>query len=242
MAEICVVLVEPKHQCNVGFVARAMKNFGLGRLYFSGRDFTPDFKAFECAAHAQDVLKQAKKLGQTDLNQIFDFTVGSTAKTHEKESSPRAAITPRKLAEILSGVSGSVGLLLGREDSGLSNKELESCDMVVTIPASTDYSTLNLSHAAAVLFYELSQEADTRAENETREALGSEKEALHRHFKGLLEAVDYPNHKRNVSERIFRRVIGRAGVSGREAHTLTGILKKADDKIKGRKKVNFTSN
>ncbi|MFV2040989.1 MAG: RNA methyltransferase [Candidatus Hydrothermarchaeales archaeon] len=235
MAEICVVLVEPKLQCNVGFVARAMKNFGLGRLYFSGRDFKPEDKAFECAAHAEDILERAEHLGDSDLNQVFDITIGSTAKTHEKSSSTRAAITPRKLAEILSGVSGSVGLLLGREDSGLSNSELDCCDMVVSIPTPAPYSTMNLSHAAAVLFYELGQNYLADGEGVIREAEGSEKEALHKGFKSLLEAVEQPNHKRNVSERIFRRVIGRAGISGREAHTLAGIFKKANDTIKERK-------
>ncbi|HDH28748.1 MAG TPA: TrmJ/YjtD family RNA methyltransferase [Euryarchaeota archaeon] len=232
MAEICVVLVEPKHECNVGFVARAMKNFGLGRLYFSGRDFKADFKAFECAAHAGDVLRKSVHLGDSDLNQVFDITVGTTAKTHDKPSSPRHAITPRELATRLSDVTGTVGLLLGREDSGLSNSELDCCDMVVSIPTPAPYSTMNLSHAAAVLFYELSQDRETNAENETQQAEGCEKEALHKRFNDLLEAVDQPNYKRDVSERIFRRVIGRAGISGREAHTLAGVFKKANETIK----------
>ena len=232
MAEISVVLVEPKHECNVGFVARAMKNFGLTRLYFSGHEFKPELKAFECAAHAGDILKKAAHLGKGDLNQVFDLTVGTTAKTHVKSSSPRHAITPVELASRLINVTGTVGLLLGREDSGLSNNELDRCDIVVSIPGSSEYNTLNISHAAAILFYELSQSKISEDETLSGLAGANEKEALHNRFNNLLDAVDYPEHKRNVTERIFRRVIGRAGVSGREVHTLAGVYKKASETLK----------
>jgi TrmH family RNA methyltransferase len=234
MVEICVVLVEPKHQCNVGFVARAMKNFGLTRLYFSGRDFKPDEKAFECAAHAKSALESSIHLGWTSLNEVFDIIVGSTSKPHFKDSSPRVAISPKELGQRLSEMEGTVALLFGREDSGLSNEELDSCDMVVSIPASPEYATLNISHAASILFYEITDQ-DTSA-RELRHASGREKEALINRLGALLDSIGYPNYKRNVSKRIFRKVIGRAGISEREAHTLAGIFKEADDEIKRRER------
>ncbi|RMF91533.1 MAG: RNA methyltransferase [Methanobacteriota archaeon] len=235
MAEICVVLVEPKHQCNVGFVARAMKNFGLSRLYFSGSEFTPAQKAFDCAAHARDVLMGAENLGDRPLNDLFDVVIGTTAKPHPRESSPRSAIGPGELAERLREVGGRAALLFGREDSGLSNEELDACDMVVSIPGNPDYPTLNISHAAAILFYELAAAADQTVE-EARKAEGVEKEAVLARLGTLLETMGYPKYKSRVVERIFRRVMGRACISGREAHTLAGVFKEADDEIKRRRK------
>ncbi len=232
MVEICVVLVEPKHQCNVGFVARVMKNFGISRLYFSGRDFEFDEKATECAAHARGILESSQHLGWTHLNEVFDLIVGSTAKPHSKDSSPRVAISPKELGQRLSEIEGEAAILLGREDSGLSNEELDSCDIVVSIPASPEYGTLNISHAAAIVFYEITNQ-DTSA-RERRNASGREKEALIKRLETLLESIGYPNYKRNVSERIFRKVMGRAGISEREAHTLAGIFKEADDELKRR--------
>jgi len=52
-------------------------------------------------------------------------------------------------------MEGGVALLLGREDFGLFEEELARCDLLVTIPASREYPILNLSHAAAILLYEL---------------------------------------------------------------------------------------
>jgi TrmH family RNA methyltransferase len=230
MAELCVILVEPKHQCNVGFVARAMGNFGYKKLYFSGRAFMPDQEAYDCAAHAGALLKESEHLGKRSINEMFDFVIGTTAKPHMKESSPRIALTPKELAIKLSEIEGRIALLFGREDSGLSNKELEVCDIVVSIPASSEYATLNISHAAAILFYELRESKSSMTE--IRIAEGKEKEALLKRLSLLLDTVDYPNYKKKVAKRIFRKVIGRAGISSREAHTLAGIFKEADDKIK----------
>lgn len=231
MAEISVVLVEPKNQCNVGFVARAMKNFGLSRLYFAGRDFEPDKKAFDCAAHAKDVLEGSEQLGLREPCELFDLVIGTTAKPLQRESSPRTAISPRELAEKLKEVNGKAAILFGREDKGLFNEELNHCDLVVSISTSKDYAALNISHAAAILFYELSSQMELNVK-EMREASGVEKEALMKRVSTLLDSIGYPNYKKKVSERIFRKVIGRAVIAGREAHTLAGIFKEADDHIK----------
>ena len=231
MAEICVVLVEPKNQCNVGFVARAMKNFGLSSLYFAGRDFEPDKKAFDCAAHAKDVLKGSEQLGLREPSEFFDLVIGTTAKPLQRESSPRTAISPRELSEKLKEVSGKAAILFGREDKGLFNEELNHCDFVVSIPTSQDYAALNISHAAVILFYELASSQEVPVK-EIREASGAEKEALLKRLATLLDSIGYPNYKKKVAERIFRKVIGRAAIAGREAHTLTGIFKEADDQIK----------
>jgi TrmH family RNA methyltransferase len=231
MADICVVLVEPKHQCNVGFVARAMKNFNLKRLYFAGKIFVPNQKAFDCAAHAKDILEDSEHLGKKPINDVFDVVVGTTAKPHMKESSPRTALTPNELLEKLREIDGKAALLFGREDTGLYNEELDRCDLVVSIPASLEYGTLNISHAAVILFYELMTVQEPPMK-EIRVASGKEKEALLNRLDTLLDTIDYPNYKKKVVERIFRKVIGRAGISGREAHTLAGVFKEADDQIK----------
>jgi TrmH family RNA methyltransferase len=204
-----------------------MKNFGLKELYFSGKAFKPEEKAFECAAHAVDVLEEATHLGEKAVNEVFDVLIGTTSKSHDKDNSPRKAISPQDLKKRLVEIKGDAALMLGREDTGLVNDELDKCDLVVCIPASSDYNTLNISHAAAILFYELTGENEiTRFE--ARVASGKEKEALLKRLVRLLDSVGYPNYKKKVTERIFRKVIGRAGISSREAHTLAGVFKEAN--------------
>jgi TrmH family RNA methyltransferase len=215
----------------VGFIARAMKNFGLSKLFFSGKKFVLETKAFECAAHAKEILEASEHIEKKGINDFFDIVIGTTAKPHLKESSPRIAISPRELGERLSGLGGRAAIVFGREDTGLSNEELDLCDLVVSIPTDSAYSTLNISHAAAILFYELTGARELPSQ-ELREAKGVEKEALLKRLDLLLDSIRYPNYKKRVSERIFRKVIGRAGISAREAHTLAGIFKEANDQIK----------
>ena len=42
------------------------------------------------------------------------------------------------------------GIVFGREDNGLSNEELQKCHYHLIIPASEEYSSLNLSHALQI--------------------------------------------------------------------------------------------
>ena len=73
-------------------------------------------------------------------------------------------MTPRELSEVLAQQAGTVGIVFGREGTGLNDHELSLCDAIVTIPASVAYQTLNLSHAAAIMFYELFNSESKNAE------------------------------------------------------------------------------
>ena len=52
-------------------------------------------------------------------------------------------------------INNKIAILFGREGDGLSNKEIEDCDLCVSIPTKTTYQILNISHEAAIIFYEL---------------------------------------------------------------------------------------
>ena len=49
---------------------------------------------------------------------------------------------------------GPVALVFGRENSGLTNEELQQCNYHVCIPANPEYSSLNLAMAVQTLCYE----------------------------------------------------------------------------------------
>lgn len=242
MPAYSVILIEPKHQRNVGFIARVMKNFGLEKLYFAGK-FKPDKEAFSCAAHAKEVLKNAKRFKSLkEAGKKFDFLVGTTSVKASRESSVRTPLTPGDFARKMKEVKGEIAIVFGREDIGMHNEELELCDLVVTIPANKKYPVLNISHAAGIVFYELFRESEKkseRSERAKRAARRDEKEALLKRLSILLETIKYPKFKKEVALRIFKRVAARSGISGREAHTLAGIFKEANDMIyraEGKKK------
>lgn len=53
---------------------------------------------------------------------------------------------------------GRAAVVFGREDSGLTNEELSFAQRTVAIPTASECPSLNLSHAVAVICYELSKE------------------------------------------------------------------------------------
>ena len=154
--DVRVVLVEPKRDENVGAVARVMKNFGFYSLYIVGDSVGE--KAFYVAYHAEDVLEKCKFV--RTLEEAVEgshIVVGTTAKTASENNVLRNFVEPERLREIVEGKNGILTVVFGREDFGLLNEELRKCDFIVHIPANPAYPVLNLSHAVAVVLYELSK-------------------------------------------------------------------------------------
>jgi len=228
LPEIYVVLVEPEYAGNVGFTARAMMNFGFRKLVVVNPKVELNGDARIFASHAVEVLERSLVVDSfDDAISLFDFAVGTTSRVGGDYNVLRVPITPRMLAESIWEVEGRVGIFFGRESIGLKNEELARCDLVVSIPASESYPVLNVSHAVAVILYELFSHKGEIGGWRFREASRVEKEMLLKYFDALLKALNYPEHKRRIANLIFRHVIGRAFISGREAHTLMGVFRSA---------------
>ncbi|TLZ46194.1 MAG: RNA methyltransferase [Methanobacteriota archaeon] len=227
---IRIVLVEPKNEGNVGAVARSMKNFGAEELVLV-KPCPLGAEARQRAMKGSEILAAARTVG--DFESAFeeaDFLVGTSGvDTPSEKRFARIAMTPRECASRISKLDGRVALVFGREDFGLLDEELRRCDMLVTIPASSDYPILNLSHAATILLYELF--AAKALQRGMRNASGLEKEKLHEAFKALLVKTNYPAHKRARTQVMFRRLLGRAVPSKWEFHALMGVFQGATKRI-----------
>jgi TrmH family RNA methyltransferase len=224
-AELVVVLAGPKTPGNVGSVARVMSNFDVSelRLYDS---VNLDDGAYQRAVHAGDILDSARHYRTFSRSlRGLDFTVGTTGITNLREKRHvRNPLTPKQLVERISGLRGRVGLVFGREDYGMFNEELALCDVVVTIPTSKRYPVMNLSHAVAVLLYELNRER--AIDKEATVASEHERDLLLGVFRDLLDTTGYPQHKRLSTEVMIRRILGRATLSKWEFHTMMGVVKR----------------
>ena len=153
-SHIVVVLVEPKEGGNVGAVARAIKNTGLGglRLVRAPRLGVP---ARRMAWRSLDVLRRAKRFASLpDAVRDCVRAVGFTAR-------PQRTVTGiQALPAIAHGIlghaaRGRVALVFGPESRGLSRAELGCCQDVMRIPVSPRQPSLNLAQAVMVVGYEL---------------------------------------------------------------------------------------
>jgi TrmH family RNA methyltransferase len=231
MPDLRIVLVEPKNEGNVGAVARAMRNFDAEDLVLV-RPCRLGDEARRRAMHGRAVLEAARTVDS--LEEAIggaDLLVGTSGiDTASEKRFARISIGPKDLAARVAPMDGTVALLFGREDFGLLEDEIIRCDLLVTVPASEGYPILNLSHAVTIVLYELFAARSPR--RSPRTASGMEKEKLHEAFDALLEATDYPAHKRERTRVMFRRVMGRAVPSKWEFHALMGALQRATKRIR----------
>ncbi len=150
-----VVLVETSHPGNIGAAARAMKTMGLTQLALVRPRHYPSAEASARASGATDLLDQA---GVFDtLPEALDgcgLVIGASAR---QRALPWPLIAPRECGRrvVEAASRGEVGLVFGREQSGLTNDELQRCNLLVQIPANPAYSSLNLAMAVQVIAYEI---------------------------------------------------------------------------------------
>jgi TrmH family RNA methyltransferase len=221
-----VIVLEPENAGNVGAIARVMKNFALEELVLVNPQFEDMLEAEIRTMHGIDVLKNMKIVNSFEESiSDVDFIVGTTAKTGMNYNVLRTTITPDLLVERLKNVNGKIALLFGRESMGLTNEELVKADTIVTIPASS-YSTLNVSHAAAIIFYEIYKSQACKKKGSPRASSKVEKEKAIEYFSLILKDIKYPSFKYKIAERVFHNVISRAFISGREIYTLIGVLRR----------------
>ncbi len=218
---ITVILIEPSIEGNIGAIARSMKNFGFGNLVIVNPQCKIGQEAKNRAKHAQDVLKKAKVLKTWPK---MDHYIGTTGKLGGDYNIARTPYTPDQLRSALP-TKGKIGLVFGRESSGLTNDEIDKCDFLVTIPANKAYPIMNLSHAVTILLYELSKKKDSTTQ--FTPAGAKEKEQLQKSVNALIDKTPAVNEKRKENQRlIWKKIIGSSFLTKREANTLLGFFRK----------------
>ena len=225
---IRVVLSHTFHPGNIGAVARAMKTMGLNRLYLVNPQRFPDVEATTRATSAVDVLERAVVCAS--LDEALQGTILAAATTSRHRDLSHPSLTPRAAAPILLSETrhGEVALLFGAETSGLTNSELDHCQMLLMIPANPDFVSLNLAAAVQVLAYELRtalpEAPSPVAEAENRASL-DEIEGFYGHLEQTMTASGFldPASPKRLMHRL-RRLFARSRLEREEVNILRGIL------------------
>jgi tRNA/rRNA methyltransferase len=233
--DIVVVLVDPESPGNVGFAARAMANFGVTRMRIVGDDVRDNQYAHMYAVHAADILENAE-IYDTLEAALHDVEAawGATARKGSNHSVTRATVPLDQMPDPTS-VLATVALVFGRESNGLSNEELALCDVAFTIPTSKRYESMNLSHAIAVTLYEFYNKYSTkpkRRPTDIRPATREERERAAVFFDELIDKTTIKDFRIPIAKQVFRNLLNRAFMTGRELATLTGTIRKIGQLIK----------
>ena len=231
MKNISVVLQEPKYAGNIGSIARAAKNMGIGSILVVGAADMDREEMQKRSTHlAVDVLDKIQYVQDigTALEK-FSYIVGTTA----RQGSARGPfIAPRVLAERIANISrkNKVALLFGPEDTGLSNDELRLCHAVVSIPTARELKSINLSHAVIIVCYEIFTASLASSEEATPKlALSKELEDMYGQIKTLLAQIGFLNPENpDYWMMHLRRFFTRAGLLSREVKIIRGICRQLE--------------
>ncbi len=230
LSNVIVVLVEPESPGNVGFTARAMANFGVDKLRVVGSDPRNEDEAIMFSVHANNILQSAQIY--PTLNEAIsdvDIAWAATARAGGDLSVTRVVVPLEELPSPRS-LPGRVALVFGRESSGLTTEEILSCDITFTIPTSSRYRSLNLSHAVAVTLYQLYLRATSEEEDieqvAHRLASRDSREQVCEFFDEIVDAIPLKDYRKPIAKQVFRNVVGRSFLTGREVTTLTGVIRK----------------
>lgn len=233
---IYIIFVECESPGNVGFLARVMANFGLKNLVLINPCKLKD-ESFYQAMHAKSIVENAVKsatyptLKDFFKTQEINFIVGTTGTPGGSYNLSRIPIKPQELVKSMN-LNSKIAILFGREGNGLSNEEINMCDIIVSIPTDPSYPIMNVSHAAAIICYELFKNKNEFPVEGLEEASNIEKELLLKDMDEIIKELNIPTHKEKTALKSFKNIINRAFITGREAHTLKGILRRILMKFK----------
>ena len=226
---ISIVLAGTSHPGNIGSAARAMKTMGLTELRLVAPERYPSEEATALAAGADDVLAAARVYATMD-EAVADcgLIVGTTARARHL---PWRIVEPRAGARevVAAARDGRVAVLFGAERTGLTNEDIERCQLLVSIPTGSSYGSLNLAMAVQVITYELllagRDESAAAAARGVPLASAAEMEKFYGHLAEVMDEVGFRdrNGDGHLMSRV-RRLFNRAVLDQNEMNILRGIL------------------
>ena len=140
-----IVLDQVSDPHNVGAVLRSAAVFGTRAVILTERHAPKESGALAkaaCGALERVSLCLVKNLAQgiEELKQMNFWCVGFSEKGQQT------------LTQI--DLKGKIALILGSEGDGMRQRTQSLCDFQVCLPSASDFSTLNVSNAAAIALYE----------------------------------------------------------------------------------------
>lgn len=231
LKNIRVVLCGTSHPGNIGAAARALKTMGLSRLCLVAPRRFPDPEARWRASHATDVVARARVYATLEeaLSGVA-FAVACSARSREI-AVPQVAAREAARHVVEVARRQQAALVFGNETCGLTTAQVNKCQLLATIPANPEYSSLNLAAAVQVFAYELRMGVTDSAAGVGRRkppALAGfeEVEGFYAHLERTMIAFGFldPDHPKKLMPRL-RRLFARAWLEKEEVNILRGILK-----------------
>ena len=229
---IKIILVEPQLSENIGTAARAMLNFGLESLYIvTPKQNHLSLKAIRASAGANSVLENAKIYNSVE--EAISNTSYVFACTVRKRDMVKPYCGPVELNNIFNSLKRktNIGIMFGREKSGLTNEQVSFADMILQIPTNPKFSSLNLAQAVAIIASEINRidnKYDKRNYFKSNSVLAKKIEIVGflNHLERALDVSGFlrPEEKKETMMINIRNIFTRSKLNKQDVQTLRGII------------------
>ena len=237
---IVIVLDHPDESRNIGAACRAMANNDINELRIVGKKEDYDIEHIHVLAiHAGPIFDKANFYDSiTEATADCSICAGTTRRRGKKRGKLLLPEEFAEMADVVStgsttGAGGKVAVIFGNERTGLTDEQLDQCNLGVTIPSSDNFGSLNLSHAVQIMSYHLFRRALLQKKGEYRGYTPLTLERVDQTVKTITDNMQkigfFKMPGREDMENFWRSILSRASLSEGEAQ----YLEKTFDKMAG---------
>ena len=226
------LLVNPQLPENIGFCARAIKNFGFSRLdLINPKEKWPNKKAIATSVGANDILKKTKIYSSIkDATKKYDIVYASSARI--RDINKKHLSFKKFIKSIEKNKNKKIGILFGPEASGLSNEDISYSNYIFKIPVNKKFESLNLSHSLIIVCFELFKVLKPSFFNKQKQLTDiANKKNFNIFFDFLQNSLEkkgffVPKEKKKTMLINLRNIFGRIELSNKELRILSSVFSK----------------
>ena len=241
LSNIVIVLDHPDESRNIGAACRAMANNDISELRIVGNKADYDIEHIHVLAiHAGSIFDKANFYNSiTEATADCSVCAGTTRRRGKKRGK---LLLPEEFADMADDITGApdvkagdkcggkVAVIFGNERTGLTDEQLDQCNLGVTIPSSDNFGSLNLSHAVQIMSYHLFRRALQQKKGEYRGYTPLTLERVDRTVQIITDNMQkigfFKMPGREDMENFWRSILSRASLSEGEAQYLEKTFSK----------------
>jgi len=226
------VLVKPQLPENIGFCARALKNFGFKKLdLVDPKEKWPNKKAVATSVGAKDILKKTKVYSSIK-SAIHNYDVVYASSARKRDINKKHLSFKKFIESIKKNKNKNIGIIFGPEASGLSNEDIGHSNYIFKIPVSKNFESINLSHSLIIVCFELFKVLKPSYLKKQKKLTDvTSKKKFNTFFDFLenrLERKGFftPKEKKKIMLINLRNIFGRIELSNKELRILSSVFSK----------------
>ena len=243
LSNIVIVLDHPDESRNIGAACRAMANNDINELRIVGNKADYDLEHIHVLAiHAGPIFDKANFYNSiAEATADCSICAGTTRRRGKKRGK---LLLPEEFADMADDITGpstssgtvdgktggKVAVIFGNERTGLTDEQLDQCNLGVTIPSSDNFGSLNLSHAVQIMSYHLFRRALLQKKGEYRGYTPLTLERVDHTVQTITDNMQkigfFKMPGREDMENFWRSILSRASLSEGEAQYLEKTFSK----------------